>query len=120
MDAGHHELTQAMVPGARAALSRRIQGQPEITASRPIGSCVFWTMRVRVAAEAATRGPADGTDIAALVGLGADTLAAYLTKLLHALFAIIPATTAPNADLDPGGRRSGWAAARAAATVETA
>ena len=59
---------------------------------------MFWTMRVRVAAEAATRGPADGTDIAALVGLGADTLADYLTKLLHALFAIIPATTAPNAD----------------------
>jgi hypothetical protein len=30
--------------------------------------------------------PADGTDVAALVGLGAGTLAGYLTKLLQTLF----------------------------------
>jgi hypothetical protein len=42
-------------------------------------------------------GPADGTDIAALVGLGAGTLADHLTKLLQALVAVMPATTEPNA-----------------------
>jgi len=43
-------------------------------------------------------GPAGGTDIAALVGFGARTLADYLTKLLRTLFAVRPAATAPNAD----------------------